>query len=146
MGWENAHLHQFIIRGEKYSHHKYEPEEFLGETFDEGKFKIGKLLQTGEKFIYEYDFGDSWEHELIVEEVQQLNERLPHAVCLAGERACPPEDCGGPFRYGEFLAAIKDSKHPEHQELLQWIGGEFDSEKFDLAKVNQVLKRIKCGN
>jgi hypothetical protein len=70
---------------------------------------------------------------------------MRHPVCIAGENACPPEDCGGIYGYYDVLAAVKDPKHPEHKEWLEWLGGKFDPEKFDLAAVNTTLKqRISC--
>jgi hypothetical protein len=101
-------------------------------------------LMRGEKskLLYEYDFGDSWEHELLVEKRLPLDEGKRYPVCLTGKRACPPEDCGGVWGYVSFLAAIHDPKHPEHEEMLEWIGGEFDPEVFDLDEINVALQRL----
>ncbi len=144
MGWENAHLHQFLIHDKKYSHHGYEPEEFRKETLNEGKFKLnGLITKENTSFIYEYDFGDDWKHELVVENILKDQEQLPHPICLAGENACPPEDCGGPWGYQDFIEAFQDSKHERHKECREWVGNDFDPEALDADRINQHLKRRK---
>jgi hypothetical protein len=80
---------------------------------------------------YVYDFGDDWVHKVVVEKVLPADPRISYPVCVAGKRACPPEDCGGVWGYREFLAAISDPDHPEHEEMLEWVGGAFDPEEFD---------------
>lgn len=92
---------------------------------------------------YEYDFGDSWEHEIAVEKIFKRDQARKQAVCLAGKRACPPEDVGGVWGYERFLQVIQDADDPEHEDLLEWIGGEFDPEAFDLEGVNALLRRVK---
>ena len=91
---------------------------------------------------YEYDFGDSWEHELLVEKILPRDEGKRYPVCLTGKRACPPEDCGGILGYASFLEAIRDPEHPEHDEMLEWVGGEFDPDIFDLDEVNRELQQL----
>jgi hypothetical protein len=91
------------------------------------------------KFSYTYDFGDNWEHVVLVEKVLDPEPGLHYPRCLAGKRACPPEDCGGPWGYADFLAAIQDPRHKQHEEMTDWIGGEFDPEAFDLDDVNEAL-------
>ena len=95
------------------------------------------------KFIYRYDFGDGWEHEIVVERILPIRRGDQHPICLAGKRACPPEDCGGIAGYADFLAAIRTPRHPEHESMLDWIGGEFDPEAFDLGEINAVLRRSR---
>ena len=141
MGWEDYHLHQFIIGGAYYG----EPHPDYGfEMKDEREVKLNQVV-SGEKsrFTYEYDFGDSWEHELLVEKILPLEEGKHYPVCLKGKRACPPEDCGGIWGYYNLLEAIQNPNHPEHEELLEWVGEGFDPEEFDLDGINQVLKKIK---
>jgi hypothetical protein len=94
------------------------------------------------RFSYEYDFGDSWDHEIVVEDTVRLPRGLKHAVCLEGQNACPPEDCGGPRGYAELLAALADPEHAERDELLSWLGAPFDPTAFDLAEVNVALQRL----
>ncbi len=93
---------------------------------------LGKII-AGEsaRFIYDYDFGDSWRHEISVEGIHPLRQGETYPRCVASERACPPEDCGGVWGYANFLAAISDPSHPEHEELIEWVGGFFDPDHFD---------------
>jgi hypothetical protein len=87
----------------------------------------------------EYDFGDSWLHEILVEKILPREPDARYPRCLTGKRACPPEDCGGIWGYADFLDAIRDPNHPEHEAMLEWIGDDFDPEAFDLQTVNQEL-------
>ena len=100
------------------------------------------VSRVKDKLIYEYDFGDSWEHELLVEKILPLDEAKRYPVCLTGKRACPPEDCGGIWGYVSFLEVIHDPEHPEHEEMLEWVGGACDPEAFDLDEVNVELQRL----
>ena len=141
MGWTDSHLHQFIIHGVEYGvpHSDYDMD-----MEDEKHFKLGKLIfAEKERFIYQYDFGDSWEHEILVEKILPIEKDLHYPICLQGKRACPPEDCGGIWGYPNFLEAIEDVNHPEHNDMLEWIGGKFDPEEFDIESTNKKLKRIK---
>lgn len=142
MGWEGGHLHAFTINDIKYGEPEFVPEL---EMKNERKAKLGQVAtRVKETFFYLYDFGDSWEHAIEVEDILPLEKGKHYPVCLAGERACPPDDCGGiPGYYDYFLEAIRDPNHPEHEEMLDWIGGSFDPDAFDLAKVNQNLKGIR---
>ncbi len=142
MGWSGYHLHQFIIGGEYYG--EPDPEYDISETKEERAAKLSQVV-PGEKarFIYEYDFGDGWEHALLVEKVLPRDEGVQYPVCLAGRRACPPEDCGGTPGYADFLEAIKNpSGKKEQEEWLEWVGEDFDPEAFDLHEVNEELKGI----
>lgn len=140
MGWTNSHLHQFIVGKTFYGIPDDEIEGAV-EIKDERKHTLSQIVKKkGAKIVYEYDMGDSWEHLIIVEEVLQPGERADHPTCLAGARACPPEDVGSTSGYENFLAAIKDAKHPEHKDMLEWIGRPFDSEAFSVDAVNEDLK------
>lgn len=141
MGWEGSHLYQFVIGGIAYG----DP-AMLGEL--EAKDVRTVTLDTvvrGEKFkfLYEYDFGDSWEHELRIEKRLPLEEGKRYPVCLTGKRACPPEDCGGIWGYAGLLEVIQNPQHPEHDEMLEWVGGAFDPDAFDLDAINTELQRLK---
>jgi hypothetical protein len=140
MGWEDDHLYQFVVGGVEYSDPRV-LEEMEGE--DAQRVALATLV-WGEKckFLYRYDFGDSWDHELLVEKILPRDEGKRYPRCLAGKRACPPEDCGGIWGYAGFLAAIRDPKHPEHEEMREWVGGEFDPDIFDLDEVNRELQRL----
>ncbi|NJM99539.1 MAG: plasmid pRiA4b ORF-3 family protein [Phormidesmis sp. RL_2_1] len=144
MGWTNSHLHSFHIQGVEYG--MMLPDD-LGfdelETHDETKFKLSQVI-SGEKFkfSYLYDFGDSWEHEVLVEKVLDADPEVDYPICIKAKRACPPEDCGGSWGYERFLEAIQDPEHPEHEEMLEWRGDAFDPEDPELDEANRQLKRI----
>lgn len=140
-GWFGGHLHQFIVAG-----------EFYGESVPEADFELKsgrrfKLAQAapavGDTFLYEYDFGDGWLHEIKVEAIEPPEASVRYPRCLKGKRSAPPEDVGGPWGYEEFLAAIRDPEHEEHEEFLEWVGGSFDPEALDLDAINAELKRIE---
>jgi transposase len=137
MGWYNCHLYQFNIDGIEYG--QSQPEY----DFNVRDSKTVQLAQVvrGEKFKfrYSYDFGDGWEHEILVEKILPREPKVRYPVCLKGKRACPPEDCGGAWGYIEFLEAIQDSSHPEHENLLEWVGGDFDPENCNLDEINRRL-------
>src|SRR5205085_1614856 len=93
--------------------------------------KISDILPKAGKrfrFQYEYDFGDSWDHEVLFEGTVPAEPRVKYPRCLEGERACPPEDCGGVWGYADFVQAIQNPDHEQHEELLEWVGGRFDPE------------------
>jgi hypothetical protein len=140
MGWTNSHLHQFKVGKIYYG----EPsiDEFSDLNLkDESKARLHRVLsRPKQKMIYEYDFGDGWEHEILLEKVLQPDSGVRYPRCLGGARACPPEDCGGTGGYMNFLEAISDPEHEEHDEYLDWIGGEFDPEKFDAGEFESALK------
>ena len=144
MGWTDSHLHQFKV-GNVYYGITY-PDDFGGmpETRDERKARLDMLVsRLKAKFIYEYDFGDSWEHDVVLEKILPPESGITHPVCIAGKRACPPEDCGGVWGYDGLLETIKDPNHPEHEDMLEWLGGDFDPEKFDVEAVNKALRRVR---
>ena len=143
MSWTNLHLHSFRIQGVEYG--MLLPD--LGfdelEVRDEATVKLSKVI-PGEKFkfSYLYDFGDSWEHEVLVEKVLVADSEIDYPICITAKRACPPEDCGGSCGYESFLEAIQDPEHPEHEEMLEWVGGTFDPEDPALDEANHQLKLI----
>ena len=144
MGWEDCHLHQFIVRGEYYG--PLDPEDATGtwKRRTRRRSQISKIAKTGRKvrFIYEYDFGDSWQHEILLEKILEPEPNVTYPRCIEGARACPPEDVGGIWGYAEFLEAISDPNHEDHDEMVEWIGGEFDPEKFSVDKVNKELGEL----
>jgi len=143
MGWSNSHLHRFQI-GEKRFADPMLMEEDMEEFGykDSTTTKISEILPKTHKrfsFVYDYDFGDSWEHEVLFEGVVQPDSKVKYPLCLEGARACPPEDCGGVWSYADFLEAIHNKKHERHKELLEWIGGRFDSEDFDPTAATKAM-------
>lgn len=145
MGWEDYHLHMFTIEGSSYGDPADDEYGDLG-TVDEARFKLNQVIfREGQRLSYEYDFGDSWDHTLLVEKILPTQEGVRYPICLKGKRACPPEDVGGVWGYENFLEAIGNPDHDEHQEYLIWIGGEFDPEAFDLEEVNTQLRSMGRG-
>lgn len=129
MGWTDSHMHAFRLGMEQYGTPSHEfPDMFKNER----NVRLDQLVGEGDKLTYEYDFGDGWEHELKIEKVLTPEPGMRYPRCTAGKRACPPEDCGGPWRYAHLLEVLRDPKHEEHEEMIEWIGGEFDPEAFDL--------------
>lgn len=127
MGWENYHLFGYDIYQETYD----------DETGGLSK-RLGKLaLGVKSKFNYTYDFGDNWEHEILVEKITPKASGSHYPVCLAGKRACPPEDCGGAWGYQSLLEALGDESNPEHEDMLEWVGEFFHPEIFDIDGVNE---------
>ena len=141
MGWTDDHLHQFEVGGRRIGVPR---RDGWAEVEDERRVRLGEVA-PGERarFTYEYDFGDSWEHQIVVEKVRPTEPGAAYPVCLAGRRAGPPEDVGGVWRYEVFQEAIRDPAHPEHDELREWVGGAFDPEAFDLEEVNAALRRLR---
>jgi len=138
MGWTNSHLHQFTIDGMDYSDPRFE----VDGAEDEFAVTLADVVPAERlRFNLLYDFGDAWDHEITVEKIlpRESGERYP--LCVAGERACPPEDCGGVWGYEELLEAILDPKHEEHGSMLEWFGGAFDPEAFDAAALNKRLPK-----
>lgn len=143
MGWQNYHLHMFTIAGQIYGDPEADEDGDL-DTKNETRCRLNQLgLGEKAKFRYEYDFGDGWEHTILVEKILQAEKGARYPICLTGKRACPPEDVGGVWGYENFLEAIANPKHKEHDEYLAWIGGSFDPEEFDLDEVNERLRGVK---
>lgn len=139
MGWTNSHLHCFEVSGRRIG--MVGVEEDSPELEDERRVRISSVLpEKGAKLVYRYDYGDDWEHVVEVEDVTSPDHRRSYPLCIGGARACPPEDCGGPFSYGEFLKALADPDHEEHDQLLTWVGGHFDPDSFDVNAVNWLLR------
>ncbi len=141
MGWDDCHLHVFEIGDEQYGAPDQWQDDMGGnDVGNEGKVKLSQIVGRGvKKFRYEYDMGDGWRHTIQVEKTPPAEAGGRYPYCVDGKRACPPEDCGGPWGYGDFLEAVQDPQHPEHEERREWIGGDFDPEAFDLEAVNRRL-------
>jgi hypothetical protein len=141
MGWEEAHLHQFVI--DRVCYGTPDP-EFEFDVEDEWEITLSQVVtKAKQKFVYEYDFGDGWDHDIEVEKISPPDPEIRYPVCSAGKRACPPEDCGGIWGYESLLKVIGDPKHPEHEEMLEWTGEDFDPEFFDIESVNKRLRSLR---
>ena len=138
MGWQDYHLHSFEIEGAQFG--VPDPEGEL-DLRDELEVRLDAVAGKDTRFAYVYDFGDWWEHEVVVETVSlaEPDERYP--FCLEGERACPPEDVGGVWGYADFLAAIADPEDEQHEDMREWIGGKFDPEAFDPTAATKRMRR-----
>jgi hypothetical protein len=138
MGWTDSHLHQFVVGGQNIG---IPDPDFGMEVRNERTVKLSQCVR-GEKskFMYEYDFGDSWQHQILIEKILTAEPGARYPICLAGKRACPPEDCGGVWGYDTLLETIRDPNNPEHDDMIEWLGGDFDPEAFDLEEINRELK------
>ncbi len=143
MGWTNSHLHTFTAGGVLYadSHAEWEID-----VKDERRVRLESIAkEEGEAFVYEYDMGDSWRHQVLVEEVRWGDSDGP--VCLSGERACPPEDCGGVQGYYDTLEILRSPRHDEYEHTKTWIesmtGGPFDPDAFDFNAVNAAINALR---
>jgi hypothetical protein len=144
LGWTNSHLHEFVIGGVRYS----DPDPDLADELDhvdEKNVVLVKALGLDARcFDYVYDFGDDWHHIVIVEAQLPHLDVAPSLVhCSGGANSCPPEDVGSTHGYAEFLEAIADPDHEEHDRYLEWVGGHFDPKRFDLDATNLALSKIK---
>ena len=141
MGWTDTHLHHFEI---------VNPTTRIKDEIgipDEDEIS-GRILAGWEEQIdnyftedndiadYIYDYGDDWEHVVKLEKILERTAGVSYPICTDGERACPPEDCGGSWGYEDFLEAIMDPSHERHEELLEWVGGDFDPEHFDIKDIH----------
>jgi len=147
MGWTNSHLHQFIVGKKYYGMLNNDEMDDELETIDERLYTLAQIAtHKGALVVYQYDFGDNWEHLIIVEEILPA-EKKSQPRCLDGARACPPEDVGSTCGYEDFLKAIKNPKHKEHKAMLDWAGGKFDPEALSVEAVNRTLKELqKAGS
>ncbi len=142
MGWYNSHMHSFRIGGVNYTSRSASQMEDMDMENEERVPLAEVVTRAKQKFIYEYDFGDSWEHEIVAEKFLPLDPAAKYPACLGGARACPPEDCGSFPGYMDILKAL-NAKTPttEQEELLEWVGEGYDPERFDLDAVNRRLSQ-----
>jgi hypothetical protein len=146
MGWLDCHLHAFEIAGTTYSGpgpYGYVDDE--NEFEDERRHRLAELLPREKmKFRYEYDFGDDWVHDIVVEKIMPPLAGARGIVCTGGKLCCPVEDCGGLWGHYSNLRILADEKHPEHAEVAEWVGRKFDPEEFDLQAVNDALGKLRA--
>jgi hypothetical protein len=142
MGWDGGHMHEFIFGDTNYG----EPDpDFPSDPpmLDEARVTLTKALGALKSFTYIYDYGDNWQHRIKVEKMLPPDPELRSPVCLDGRNACPPEDVGGAPGYVDFLEAINDPSREEHDHFLEWCGGNFDPDAFDLDLANRRLFEVK---
>ncbi|MDP2422934.1 MAG: plasmid pRiA4b ORF-3 family protein [Bacteroidales bacterium] len=147
MGWSDEHLHQFIKNRTFYTV-RMKDDLFWGDldNVDYKNIKVSDLLSLEkEQIIYEYDFGDGWEHDIILEKILPFDAAFKHPVCLKGKMNCPPEDCGGIWGYANMLEILIQPDHEEYENYIEWLGDEFDPEFFDIDEVNELLSEKDYG-
>ena len=137
-GWWDSHLHEFEIDGVSYG--TDDGEGWGPPPKDESRTRLGAVARQDTKLKYVYDFGDNWRHAVLVEKVLPAEPGAHYPACTGGRRACPPEDCGGVWGYEQFVAAISDPQHAEHDSMLEWVGGAFDPDAFDATDFAQRLQ------
>jgi hypothetical protein len=136
-GWTNSHLHDFVARGIRFGMVDVEDEIF---SVDENAAPLGAVADPGSSLLYRYDFGDDWEHDIVVSRVEDGAQDV--FVCTGGARARPAEDCGGVSGYASMVAILADPRHPEYREMRTWAGHKYDPEKFDRDAVNKKLAKL----
>lgn len=135
MGWDGGHLHAFDLNGTAYGDPDAE-----NDFADSSAMTLDRAVKSGAtKFTYTYDFGDDWEHRIVVEKPQAVVPGQLYPACVAGKRACPPDDCGGMPGYEELLAILANPKHPEHRDRLAWLGDGFDPEEFSVEDADTMV-------
>jgi Plasmid pRiA4b ORF-3-like protein len=142
MGWTCSHLHSFALRDRTFGDPELDEDDEL-EFENEHDFSLQSLVTEGQVLRYDYDFGDGWEHEVRVEARLRMDERVSYPLCIAGARACPPEDCGGLPGYNDLLRSLANPKDPDHDEVVTWVGGFFDPEGFDVNRTNDAIRALK---
>lgn len=141
--WSDGHLHQFNINGKDYGIPHPDDEIYGFKIINEKRIKLSSvIIEENQHFDYWYDFGDNWHHDVLIEKIMPKEAEMKYTLCIAGKRASPPEDVGGVWGYEYFLEAIGNPAHEEHEEQLEWIGGEFDPEAFDINFVNEELREL----
>lgn len=141
MGWEDSHMHEFRIRKQRFGRPDPMEGAFGGpRTMSERKVRLFEVIgKPRAKAVYTYDFGDSWDHEIVVEKCLAAEAGRDYPVCVAGERSAPPEDCGGLPGFYDLLEAMSDPENEERERLLEWLGGDFDPDAFSVEAVNRLL-------
>lgn len=142
MGWTNSHLHLFNDGITEYA-----PKEFEVEGSRNSRtIKLYSILKKEKsKILYEYDFGDSWNHDIILEKIIKEEDTGQIPRCIKGKRNCPPEDCGGTWGYSDLLLTISNPKHEDYESMMEWLGGNFDPEHFDIEEINNNLRQKDYG-
>ncbi len=142
MRWENYHLYQFVKGNDTYAPESTEA-SLPGGKSDRSVPLCELLPKVRSKLIYEYDFGDDWQHDVLLQKILPAEEGVRYPVCIEGKHAAPPEDSGGPYGYCDLLEALDDPQHPGHEDAADWLGEGYDPGFFDLEEVNRKLRRIK---
>ena len=138
IGWMGGHLHVFDVGGSRYG--TPDPDWGIADL-DENLFRLDDVLpKAGMKLRWDYDFGDGWEHDVLVEAISIPARGVEYPLCLAGRRACPPEDCGGPPDYADLLDALANPDRAEHEHLREWAALDFDPASFDVDEATEGMR------
>lgn len=146
MGWDNYHLHEFVIRGKRYG---MSLDDFPGEVAEDSEATLAEVAPSARmKMRYTYDFGDDWRHDIVVEKILPADPQTAYPVCLGGARHAPPEDCGGPWSYQELILLLdepdcRDPHSERYDERIQFLAEDYDPEAFDLAWADQRLAPLR---
>lgn len=145
MGWENYHLYEFTVDNYRIGqpHEDFDDEVGIPKVIDAKDITLDKILPSTKKISYEYDFGDGWKHEIILEKTLPIDENLQYPLCIDGKMNCPPEDCGGIVVFCNLTDIIKNPKHPKYLEVKEWLGESYDPSKFDQMGINFALGKIQ---
>lgn len=135
MGWQMGHLYDFVIDDKRYA----EPDDFDETAVEALNTSLGEAIQNNKSLIYNYDFGDDWRHSILVEDKLPRDEKFNYPICVGGENACPPEDCGGIPGFAELKLKVADPKHEDHNAMMRWLGGYYNPYSFDPNRINRDL-------
>jgi hypothetical protein len=143
MGWLNQHLHEFRIGERRFGVPDPEDGASASTLANDSLVKLSSLVEQGiDRFHYVYDFGDDWRHEIVIEDVRPGEAGIDYPVFVEGVRRCPPEDCGGPPGFQEFLDAVTNPAHPEHADTLDWNGEPYDPDDIERIIIDAQISRI----
>lgn len=142
MGWQNYHLYEFNVDGYRIGEPDLEFDDFQenDKIIASSELTLEQVIdRTKLKFDYEYDFGDGWQHQILIEKFLPIDKNFNYPTCTEGNLNCPPEDCGGIFGFYNLLEILADKEHSEREEMLEWVGKNYDSESIDLIGINSIL-------
>lgn len=145
MGWENCHLYEFKVDNYRIGEPNKDFDGFFAsdKLVDASTVTLDSFITgTKEQFEYEYDFGDGWTHQIVVEKFLSRDSKAKYPICTDGKLNCPPEDCGGIGGFYGLLDIIVNKKHPERNEMLEWLGGHYDPAHFDINNINKVMRKL----
>jgi Plasmid pRiA4b ORF-3-like protein len=143
MPWENYHLYQFLVGGRVYGEPVPEDAIWGHKVYQAKGMRLGTLIDRGvTEFLYTYDFGDDWQHRVLIEHVVAADPDTDYPLFIAGERTAPPEDVGGPSGFMDFIEAIANRRHAQHKDILRWYGGPFNPVDFGAEGIADTLRKI----
>ncbi len=139
MGWQDYHLHEFEIGGQRYGVPDTDY-DLPGEVVKDTTVKLSRA-RKGASLLYRYDFGDNWAHSVVLEDIVPIEPDTKYPRVVDGARACPPEDSGGPYGYADLVDILAKPRHKEYRQMHEWAGKDFDPEKFSAKATNLLLKQ-----